>query len=124
MNAKAEKNPASALDSFKLLIAIAIFVGGLFGFYYFENEYATWMRIIGLLATFGIGLLIAYTTQKGHALWNFMQAANVERQKVVWPTRTETTQTTLIILVVVIIIGIMLWLVDMFYAYLVRLLVG
>jgi preprotein translocase subunit SecE len=43
---------------------------------------------------------------------------------VVWPTRKETVQTTTVVLIVVIIMAILLWLLDMFLAWAVRMLTG
>ena len=42
-------------------------------------------------------------------------------RKVVWPTRTETTQTTLIVIAMVVIMGLLLWLLDVLLFWLVRL---
>jgi preprotein translocase subunit SecE len=39
--------------------------------------------------------------------------ARVEVRKVVWPTRTEATQTTIAVLIMVFVVAIMLWLIDM-----------
>jgi preprotein translocase subunit SecE len=50
--------------------------------------------------------------------------ARTEVRKVVWPNRTETTQTTLYVIIMVIIIGIFLWLLDMFLLWATRLLTG
>ena len=38
--------------------------------------------------------------------------ANVERRKVVWPTRQESVQTTLVIAVFVIIVALIMWALD------------
>ena len=48
----------------------------------------------------------------------FIQAARVELNKVVWPTREETIQTTLVVLVVALFGGVFFWLLDLFLLWL------
>lgn len=122
MNSKAETSGGAA-DALKLGAAVAVLLAGMVGFYYYDDQ-VTWIRVLGLLITAGIGVLIAAQSTRGRTLISFLQAANVELRKVVWPTRQETLQTTLIVLVVVMIVGIMLWLIDMFFGWVVRGLIG
>jgi preprotein translocase subunit SecE len=42
----------------------------------------------------------------------------------VWPTRSETTQTTLMVFVVIIVVGIFLWLLDMLLSWFIRFVIG
>jgi preprotein translocase subunit SecE len=93
------------------------------GFYYFDDQ-ALALRVIALLVAAGISLLIALQTQLGKSTWAFGREAVTEVRKVVWPTRKETVQTTTVVLIVVIIMAILLWLLDMFLAWAVRMLTG
>jgi preprotein translocase subunit SecE len=122
MNSKAERSGGAA-DTLKLGAAVAVMLAGMVGFYYYDDQ-VTWMRVLGLLVAAGIGVWIAAQSVQGRALLGFLQAANVELRKVVWPSRQETVQTTLIVLVVVILVGIMLWLIDMFFGWAIRGLIG
>ncbi len=122
MNSKAERSGGAA-DTLKLGMAVAVLLAGMVGFYYYDDQ-VTWIRVLGLLVTAGIAVLIAAQSVQGRALIGFLQAANVELRKVVWPSRQETLQTTLIVLVVVLLVGIMLWLIDMFFGWVVRGLLG
>lgn len=122
MNSKAERS-GTAADTLKLGAAVAVLLAGMVGFYYYDDQ-VTWIRVLGLLVTAGIGILIAAQSVQGRALLGFLQAANVELRKVVWPSRQETLQTTLVVLVVVLVVGIMLWLIDMFFGWAVRGLLG
>lgn len=122
MNSKAERSGGAA-DTLKLGLAIAVMLAGLVGFYYYDDQ-VTWMRVLGLLVAAGVGVFIAAQSVRGRALIGFLQAANVELRRVVWPSRQETVQTTLIVLVVVLLVGIMLWLIDMFFGWAVRGLIG
>ena len=53
-----------------------------------------------------------------------MREVDVERRKVVWPTRQETLQTTLIVVAVTIVVAIILFLMDTVFGGLVRWLIG
>jgi len=112
MVAKAETEESGKLDSLKFLIAIALLVGGIWQFYYFEEESQLY-RILGLLAIVVMAMLVMYTTRMGYGVWLFARDARTEVRKVIWPSRQETMQTTLMVVVMVILVGIMLWLIDM-----------
>ena len=113
MVAKTETEQTGKFDSFKLVIAIALLIGGVAQFYYFGEESQLY-RVLGLLAFIAVAGVVAYTTQLGHGIWVFARDARTEVRKVIWPTRQETVQTTLMVVIVVILVGIMLWLMDMF----------
>ena len=69
-----------------------------------------------LSATVGLGniagVAIAMTSVQGQRLWAFIQGSRVEIRKVVWPTRTETTQTALAVFVFTLIMGLVFWALD------------
>jgi preprotein translocase subunit SecE len=122
MNQKSQTE-ASSLDTVKLLLAVGIVVGAIFGFYYLD-AYSPLLRAIGLLALVGVAVALVYQTAKGRAVWEFAAASKMEVRKVVWPSRQETVQTTLIVFVMVLIMGIVLWLFDMALAAILRVLTG
>jgi len=123
MVAKAETEESGKLDSLKFLIAIALLVGGIWQFYFFEEESQLY-RILGLLALVVAAGLVMYTTRLGYGLWMFARDARTEVRKVIWPTRQETMQTTLMVVVMVLLVGIMLWLIDMLLRWGILLLTG
>jgi preprotein translocase subunit SecE len=102
----------SLLDTVKLLIALALLVASIVGYYYFEEESLLY-RVLGMLAVIGVGVWIALTTVKGKGLLTFMSGARTEVRKMVWPTRVETMQTTLMVFIIVVLLSIFLWIVDM-----------
>jgi len=116
--AKTEEQ-SSGLDTVKLLLAIAILIGGVFGFYYFEDQ-SQLLRVLGVIAMSVLSFVVVTTTMIGKKGLGFAKDARIEVRKVVWPTRQETVQTTLAVLVMVLIVAIMLWLVDMFLGWSVR----
>jgi preprotein translocase subunit SecE len=123
MVAKTEEVVTNKLDTFKLLLAIAVLVSGIFGFYFFEAESLLY-RVLGVVFVSGVAIAIAATTYLGQAVISFARESRMEVRKVVWPTRQETVQTTFMVIVAVIIIGIFLWFVDMLLAQAIQLLTG
>lgn len=110
MNAKTSETHYR-LDSLKWLLVIGVVAGGIWA----NSVYA----VAPFLYRLGIGLglvflavLIAFYTAKGKAVWDLAKEARVELRKVVWPTRTEWTQTTLIVVVAVILVAALLALID------------
>jgi len=103
---------ASGFDTVKLLCALLALIAGVGGFYYFEDE-SQLLRVIGLLAVVATAFFIVSTTDIGRRGLGFVRDARVEVRKVVWPTRTEATQTTIAVLIMVFVVAIMLWLIDM-----------
>lgn len=122
MTAKTE-SVSSAFDIVKLLFAAILVVGGIVAFYYFADQSLLY-RVLGLVGILGISLLAVFTTTFGHNIWGFIQDARMEVRKVVWPSKQETLQTTLLVVVMVLIVGLILWLLDMFLFWGVRVLTG
>ncbi len=123
MVAKTEVVVSNKLDTFKLLLAIVVLIGGIVGFYYYEAESQLY-RVLGVVFASVVAIMISSTTNIGQNLIGFGREARMEVRKVVWPTRQETVQTTFMVLVAVIIIGIFLWLIDMLLAQAIQMLTG
>jgi preprotein translocase subunit SecE len=123
MVAKTEQVVTNKLDTFKLLLAIAVLITGIVGFYYYEAESQLY-RVLGIVFAAGVAIAISSTTNLGQNLIGFGREARMEVRKVVWPTRQETVQTTFMVIVAVIIIGIFLWLVDMLLAEAIQMITG
>ena len=113
----------SIIDIIKLVFSIALIVGGIVAFYYFADQSLLY-RVLGLVALAIVAILVVFSTAIGTRLWEFIKEARTEVRRVIWPTRQETTQTTLIVVVMVFIMGLILWLLDMFLFWGVRVLTG
>jgi len=122
MNAKVDTQD-SKLDGLKLTAAAVIAGAGLAGFYFFPDQHLL-VRVLGLLVVFAIAIALAMTTARGRSLWQFMQDTRMEVRKVVWPGRSETTQTTLLVVAMVFVVALLLWLYDSLLGWLIRLLTG
>ncbi len=124
MTTRTETSQSGVLDTIKLLLAAAVLVGGLYGFYYYENDLALPLRVLMVLGGAGAGIAVAMTSTQGHQLWHFIQGSRVEIRKVIWPTRQETTQTAIAVLVFTIIMALFFWALDSGLLWLTQTLVG
>jgi preprotein translocase subunit SecE len=114
---------ASGLDTIKLAVALVLLCGAVFAFYWYSDQ-SLLMRVLGLIGVAVVCVLIASQTALGRSTWTFAGNTRTEVRKVVWPTRAETTQTALAVLFVVLLMGVVLWLLDMFLLWAIRLLTG
>ena len=103
---------SSALDTAKLIAAVAILIGGIAAFYLLGTLPIA-LRWVIVLASLGVGIAVALQSSQGRAFWQFVQGSRVELRKVVWPTGQETGQTTLVVVVAVLVMGVFFWLLDM-----------
>jgi preprotein translocase subunit SecE len=129
MNTQAE--PATPVgDIVKQAFSVLFVVAGVAAFYYFSTDHTYFKevrllyRVLGLVLIVLIALGMMLTTDVGRTVWNFALESKQEVRKVVWPTREETMRTTLLVFAMVFIVGLILWLLDMFLFWGVRLLTG
>lgn len=113
----------SPLDILKWILAIAFLAAAVVGNYMYANEPLLY-RVLGVVVLMLVGAAIALTSSQGKAFLQLLKEANIERRKVVWPTRQETTQTTLIVVIVVVLMSLVLWGVDSLLSWLISLLLG
>jgi preprotein translocase subunit SecE len=113
----------SALDTAKLIAAVAILVGGIAAFYLL-GDLPTALRWLIVLASLGIGIAVALQSEQGRAFAGFVQGSRVELRKVVWPTKEETRNTTLVVFVAILVMGIFFWILDWVLGAITRALTG
>ncbi len=122
MNTQAEA-ATSVSDVVKQVFSVIFIVAGIVAFYYF-SEIQLLYRVLGLLVIFIVALAMMVTTQLGKWVLAFVIESRQEVRKIVWPTRDETVRTTLLVFAMVFLVGLVLWLLDMFLFWGVRLLTG
>jgi preprotein translocase subunit SecE len=123
MNTQAEVS-VSVFDVVKQVFSVVFVVVGVAAFYYFSEDVRLLYRVLGLVVIVLIVLAMMLTTEIGRNVWGFVLESKQEVRKVVWPTREETVRTTLLVFAMVTIVGLVLWLLDMFLFWGVRLLTG
>jgi preprotein translocase subunit SecE len=103
---------SSHRDTALLVAALALIVGGMFAFYYYQSEFNALVRVLALLASLAAALALGYQTKVGRELWGYAAGARVELRKVVWPSRQESVQATLMIAGLVVIFALVMWGLD------------
>ena len=124
MSTKTETGKSAATNTFLLLVSIALMLGGVAAYYYYQDLAITPVRVVGLILVVIIGAFVASLSDTGAAFFRFLKESDIERRKVVWPTHQETLQTSLMVIVVTIIISLILAGIDWLLGAGIRSLVG
>jgi len=101
----------AAADIAKLVIAAALVVAGIVGYYWLADG-ALILRVLSVLAGLAAGAAVAWFSAPGREFAIFAGESIAEVKKVVWPTRKETIQTTAAVFAFVVVMAIFLWLSD------------
>ena len=108
MSTKAETGKSPLLNTLLLTIAIVLLLGGIAGYYFFQDVVNTPIRVVGLIAIAFAAAFVAAQSDHGAIFFRFLKESDIERRKVVWPTHQETLQTALMVVVVTILISLLL----------------
>lgn len=109
-NSETQDRPA-LVDTALLAAACLVVLASIVAYYYFEGTILV-LRVIGILAGFGVGAALLYQTRQGREIWQFILGSRVEIRKVIWPTRQETLQTTITVFIFLLILGLFFWSLD------------
>jgi preprotein translocase subunit SecE len=112
MNEQAEVQKASGLDTAKLVVAVALLIGGLTAYYWFDSQ-SDWLRAGYVLAGMVLAVFTAWQTEMGRNTLAFILSSRTEVRKMVWPTRQETLTTTMFVLLTVLVVAVFMWLLDL-----------
>ncbi|MBC6414671.1 MAG: preprotein translocase subunit SecE [Chromatiales bacterium] len=112
----------SLLDRLKMASVFLSLLVGIFLFYYMSDQILLY-RVIAILTMVIIAITLFFLTKSGKNTAVFLQGAQVELQKTVWPTKAETVHTTLLIFVAVLIVALFLWALDLFLAWFMQIII-
>lgn len=119
-----ERHP---FDALLWLISLALLIAAIGGNYYYtqylivnEGSFERLGRVAIVIVTIVVALGILLFTSKGKSLLAFGRDSYTELRKVIWPTRAEAMQTTLIVFVTVCIVSLFLYLCDLVFLQVVR----
>ena len=101
----------SLADRLKLVVAIAIVVAGVAGFYLLSQQ-PTIFRVLSVVGGLVVGGLVAWTSEPGRRLISFGRESWSEVKRVVWPTKKETWTMTAYVFGFVLIMALFLWTTD------------
>ena len=105
------------------LIGLCLISLAVWGNSYF-SDIGLLYRVLGVVGILFVSLFVLRFTIFGNQTYNLLIQSSTEIKKVVWPNRTETTQTTLIVTVAVLIASLILWGLDSLFSFLIKLLLG
>jgi preprotein translocase subunit SecE len=109
----------------KSIAAFLLLVAGVAGFYFLaEAGKPMVLRILALLLGVAVSAAVMWTTPVGQKSFGFVNESIAEARKVVWPTRKETIQTTMVVFVLAVVMAAILGVIDVFFAYMVKWLMG
>lgn len=118
----------SIIDPLFWLLALALLVGATLIPQYLPAYWApaadVWVRVGVVAAMIVLALVLLYITSQGKAFVVLLKDSRTELRRITWPTKTDTLQTTWIVLVVVVVMAIILWLMDLFFGWAIRLVIG
>lgn len=122
-----EQFVSAPVNALLWLVSAALICGAIFGNYYYSNyvliDESTMQRlgrVAAVIAAIVVGLGVLVFTNKGHELLKFGSESYTELLKVIWPTRQEAVQTTLIVFVAVCVVSLFLYLCDVVFLQIVR----
>ena len=125
LNSRVEQSgSASAGDILKYALAVLLAAGGVVAFYWFENQWATPLRVTAVVVGVLAAVAVFMVTAKGVQTRGFLSESRFELRKVVWPTRQEAVRMTWVVIVTVIIISLILAAFDLVIQWVVRFLLG
>ena len=81
-------------------------------------------RVLGVVTILLLSIFVLKFTVFGNQTFNLLIQSSTEIRKVVWPNRTETTQTTLIVTAAVLVASLILWGLDSLFSFLIKLVLG
>ena len=100
------------------LIGLCLISLAVWGNSYF-SDIGLLYRVLGVVGILLVSLFVLRFTIFGNQTYNLLVQSSTEIRKVVWPNRTETTQTTLIVTVAVLIASLILWGLDSLFSFLI-----
>jgi preprotein translocase subunit SecE len=107
----APEGGTSAADIAKLVVAAALVIAGVVGYYWLADS-ALILRVLCVIGGVLAGAAVAWLTTPGRQFTVFATEAIAEVKKVVWPTRKETMQTTAAVFAFVVVMAVFLWVSD------------
>lgn len=112
MTASAENKRSGIFNYTFLVLAIAVVVAGVWGYYYFVEQ-SNLYAVLTVLAAIAVALGLTALTSPGKLALDYVRASRTEIKKVVWPTRQESLQTLLMVAVLTGILSLFLLLCDL-----------
>ncbi|OOR82704.1 preprotein translocase subunit SecE [Moraxella canis] len=113
----------SPKDMLLWLVAIIAMISATLVSQYLPRYWApannVWMQIAITVSLVVFGFICLAFTNQGSAFKTLLKDAGIELRRVTWPTKDETVRYTWQVILMMIVFGIIIWLLDMFFSYVV-----
>ncbi|NBI40974.1 preprotein translocase subunit SecE [[Haemophilus] felis] len=106
---EADIQKSKGVNAILWLVVAVVIAAAAVGNIYFVEKFSTAIRVVAVIVLLLVGLGIATFTNQGVKARRFFSESRIELRKIVWPTRSEATQTTLIVAGVTIVVSLILW---------------
>lgn len=118
----------SATDILLWLVAIVCLISATLAPDYLSGFWAqasnTWVRLGVIVGLVILALICLAFTHQGRAFKTLLKDAGIELRRITWPSKHETTTYTWQVIVVTVIAGIVVWLLDNFFNYVIGFILG
>lgn len=84
----------------------------------------TWVKVAMTVGFVIVALICLALTHQGSAFKTLLKDAGIELRRITWPSKQETTTYTWQVLVVTVIAGILIWLLDNLFNYVIGWILG
>ena len=111
-----EVSLGSMQNYFRWIAGLALIALAVYGNSYYSLEPLLY-RVLGVLVILILSTIVLLTTLEGKEALKLVLESRTEIRRVIWPSRTETTQTTLIVIVAITIAGLLLWGLDSLFGW-------
>ncbi len=91
---------------------------------YVASASSVWVRIAVITGLVVVALFGLYKTHQGKGFMRLLVDARMELHRITWPTKQDTVKTSWVVMVVVLLMSILLWALDNFFGWIVKLIVG
>ena len=113
-----ERQRNSAIDKFKLVLAIVLAGAGVFAYHFFEKQLPVFVRAIFPIVGVAIAVvLVFFFCSFGKNLIAYIRESTQEMKKVVWPEKKTAMQMTLTVIVFAAILALFMAVSDSFVSW-------
>ncbi|MGR6979994.1 preprotein translocase subunit SecE [Testudinibacter sp. P27/CKL/0425] len=106
---ESHEGKSKATNNLFWLLAIVLIVLAAVGNTYFADQFPLAARVVGVVVLMAAALGLTAITNQGKKALSFFKESRGELRKIVWPKRSEATQTTLIVFGVTVVASLVLW---------------
>lgn len=107
--AESAKGKSGTANGLLWVLVILLIVLAAVGNAYFADSFNLALRVVAVVILLAAALGLAFMTSQGKKSMSFLKASRSELRKIVWPNRSEATQTTLIVFGVTVVASLVLW---------------